>query len=92
MLDEVIRMRCLLIDKINDYADRDETLFGTPTKTIFDDMLQFYQSGSYEKLKPNAKSKGQTTILTKRISVLSSSSMLKKTNANNSPFDKSRNS
>ena len=52
-LDEVIRMRYLLIDKINDFADKDKSLFSTPTETIFEDMVSFYQSGQYEKLKPN---------------------------------------
>ena len=39
MLDEFIRMRYLLIDKINDYSEKEKSLFTTPTQTIFDDMV-----------------------------------------------------
>lgn len=44
-LDGIIRMRFLLIDKINDFAEKDKCLFGTPTLTIFEDMVSFYKSG-----------------------------------------------
>jgi len=57
LLDEVIKMRYLLADKINDYADKEESLFSTSTETIFYDMVSFYQSGQYVNLKPIDKHK-----------------------------------
>ena len=36
-------MRHLLTDKINEFAEVDATLFATPTKVIFQDMLNFYE-------------------------------------------------